>query len=272
MKSNIFVRFLYILFFIASCSQAPKADMELISMEKVIDNQDAKTSPIPKSNSLSDLKIIKNAECRFKVANADSIVRLTESVMAKYNGYVSDMRFQHTTHTLENELTARVPQQHFDTVLAEISNFAEFVDYKNISSTEVSEEYIDLEARLKTKTAVKKRYEAILRTKAKTVEEIFLAEEKLRELQEEREAAQARLAYLGNKVALSTIKVNLYETVSHKEEPETYIQSYGSKIKESLGFGWNLLKGIFLGLLYIWPLLLLGLAVILYIKRRKKRT
>ncbi|MBQ0740603.1 DUF4349 domain-containing protein, partial [Aquimarina celericrescens] len=88
----------------------------------------------------------------------------------------------------------------FDIVLDSICKTAEFVDFKNISTIDVTEEYVDITSRLKTKVEVKQRYETILRTKAKTVEDILMAEEKLSKLQEEIESAQGRLKYLGSKV------------------------------------------------------------------------
>ena len=181
------------------------------------------------------------------------------------------MRFQHNTVTLENRCTIRLPQQHFESVLFELSKYATFIDFKNINSEDVSEAYIDLQSRLNTKLSVRARYEAILRNKVKTVEDILLTEEKLRKLQEEIEAAQGRLKYLNSKVALSTINIDLYETVSHVKEPETYIQSYSSKIKESLSFGWNLLKNIFLGILYLWPLWFILLAFLIFWQYRKRK-
>ncbi|WP_394747179.1 DUF4349 domain-containing protein [Spongiimicrobium salis] len=280
MKSNTFIGILSVFLLLGSCSQSSKYELENVSLEKVAENQDynsiaRESTSAPErtqADLLSNLKIIKNASCRFKVANVDSITQLMQSLIKRHNGYISDMRFQQNSHSLENRCTIRLPQQHFESVLFELANYAEFIDYKNINSEDVSEEYVDLQARLNTKLRVQARYEDILRNKARTVEEILQTEEKLRRLQEEIEAAQGRLHYLSNKVALSTIQVDLYETVSHVDEPETYIQSYGSKMKESLGFGWNLLKGILLGILYIWPLLFILIAVLLSWRYRRRKS
>ena len=279
MKSNIFIGILSTLIFVSSCSQSSKYDLENISLEKVSENKNYNAvvqKPVQNLEQeqvdlLSNLRIIKNAECRFKVSNVDSITQLMQQLVKRHGGYISDMRFQHNTVTLENRCTIRLPQQHFESVLFELSEYAEFIDFKNINSEDISEEYIDLQSRLNTKLTVQARYESILRNKAKTVEEVLLTEEKLRKLQEEIEAAQGRLKYLNSKVALSTINIDLYETVSHVEEPETYIQTYGSKIKESLSFGWNLLKNIFLGILYLWPLWFILLIFLMFWRYRKRK-
>lgn len=43
-----------------------------------------------------------------------------------------------------------------------INSVVEFVEFENITTKDVTEEYIDLETRLKTKQEVKQRYEDIL--------------------------------------------------------------------------------------------------------------
>ncbi len=53
----------------------------------------------------------------------------------------------------------------------------------------MTSEYIDFEARLKTKLAVKERYELILRNKAKSVKDLLDVEEKLQRIQEEIESS-----------------------------------------------------------------------------------
>ncbi|MFD0862744.1 DUF4349 domain-containing protein [Sungkyunkwania multivorans] len=279
MKTKKLMTFLSLGLLIAACSHEPSMKYsENVDMETVAETADANSisseegSLAPKTNTdlLSNLKIIKNAQCRFKVADIDSAVQKARAIVTQHGGYISDMRYQHTNYHLENRFTVRVPQEDFEPVMQQLITLAEFVDFNNVTTKDVSEEYIDLQTRLKTKQEVKARYDEILRSKAKTVEEVLLTEEKLRVLQEEIEAAQGRLKFLSNKVALSTIQVDLYAAVAHKAEPEVYTQTYGSKMKESLSFGWELLSNLFLGLLYIWPFILLTTGIILFFRFRKK--
>jgi hypothetical protein len=223
-----------------------------------------------KNNVDTKLKIIKNANCRIKVKQVEEVTMLAKKIASKYQGYVSDERFTNTNYTKENRFTIRIPQDQFDVVLDSICKLAEFVDYKNISTLDVTEEYIDITSRLKTKLDVKERYEVILRTKAKTVEDILKTEEKLNQLQEEIESAQGRLRYLSNKVSYSTIQVDVYQTVIPKEEPAGYHPHFLDKAKEGLFFGWSIIENLTLLLFYIWPLLLLGTVIFVYFKWIRK--
>ena len=224
----------------------------------------------PKKNTHNDVKIIKNATSRIKVKNVDEATRLAKQITKKYEGYISDERFTNTNYTKENRFTIKIPQQYFDEVLDQVCAVAEFVDHKNISTVDVTEEYVDLTSRLKTKLEVKKRYETILRTNAKTVKDILATEEKLKELQEEIEAAQGRLQYISARVTFSSIQVDMYETVVPKEEPKQYIPGFWDKAKSGLEFGWTAIQQLTLILFYIWPLLLAGVFIFIYFKWVRK--
>lgn len=223
-----------------------------------------------KDNIDTTLKIIKNANCRIKVKDVEEATILAKKMALKYQGYISDERFTNTNYTKENRFTIRIPQGQFDTVLDSICGLAEFVDYKNISTVDVTEEYIDITSRLKTKLDVKERYETILRTRAKTVEDILMTEEKLSLLQEEIESAQGRLKYLSNKVSYSTVQVDVYQTIIPKDEPAGYQPHFLDKAKQGLSFGWSIIENLTLLLLYIWPLLVLGSVIFVYFKWIRK--
>lgn len=216
------------------------------------------------------IKIIKNANCRMKVKSIEDATKVANQIARQYSGYVSDQRFSNTNYSKENRFTIRVPQDNFDTVLDQISELAEFIDYKNISTVDVTEEYIDIESRLKTKKEVKERYEVILRTKAIKVEDILKTEDKLRKLQEEIESAQGRLHYLKNKIAYSTIQLDIYEAITPKEKPSMYSLTYFDKAGKGLSFGWSLVENATVVLFYIWPFIILALVLIIYFKWIRK--
>jgi hypothetical protein len=218
-----------------------------------------------------DLKIIKSANTRYKVKDVKLAMQQIKIIVNKYNAYISDLRFQNDLYRKENRFTIKVPQQYFDIMMDSIVSVAEFVEYENITTQDVTEEYIDIQARLKTKLEVKKRYESILRKNAKTVEDILATEERLRVIQEEIESSQGRLKYLTSKVSYSTIQIDLYETVEYKEEPENYSKTFLSKVKDGFVYGWELIEGFFLGLIHVWPLLLFGIALFIFIKKRLRK-
>lgn len=224
---------------------------------------------------IQPIKIIKNAQSRFLVEDVDSISEIMIDLAKKNGGYVSNMSYNQDPYEKENHLTVMVPSDSFEHFITNASKLALFIDYNNITSQDVTEEFVDLTNRIKVKEEVKKRYEEILRTKTKTVHDVLETERQIQLIQEEIESAKGRLNYINTKSAMSTIEMSLYEKVSHQEHPEVYARSFGNKSKNAFSTGWDMVKNLILGLIYIWPIILiLGITFFLIRRsyRKKKKT
>ena len=266
--------FLVTLLFVA-CNHSEMSDK--LSIESVDVNEnfeaietDASSIEKPKEN-IKNLKIIKSANVRYKVADIKHAMKKIKRIAKNYNSYISDLRFENNLYKKENRFTLKVPAQDFDIIMDSISAIAEFIEHESITTKDVTSEFIDLEARMKTKLEVKERYESILRTKANNVEDLLSVEEKLQRIQEEIESSQGQLKYLSNKVAFSTIQIDLYETVEYKEEPNQYEKSFFAELNEGFVSGWDVLKLVFVGLVYIWPFIVIGIIALIFIKKRIKK-
>ena len=151
-----------------------------------------------------------------------------------------------------------------------ISEGVAYFDRREISQRDVTEEFIDVEARLNAKKELEKRYLELLK-QARNVKEMLEIERELSSIREEIEAKQGRLKYLQSQVSMSTVHVDFYKTTA--EIGVTV--SYGQKIKNALQGGWDGISVFFLGLLYLWPLFVLAISAILvirwFIRRSKKK-
>jgi len=266
--------------FVFACnSEAYKED---VAMEAVDISEEFESTVYGNSNNASqennapvlemyeDVKIIKSATAKYKVDDVKLATAEIKIIAMQYHAYISDLRFQNTLYQIENRFTVKVPQEHFDAMMDSIAGVVSFIEYENITTKDVTEEYIDLQSRLKTKLEVKARYEEVLRRNAKTVEDILLTEDKIRIIQEEIESAQGRLKYLTSKVAYSTIQIDLYETVEYVDEPTSYKKTFGDKSKNGFSYGWNMVESIVLFLIHVWPLLLVGILLIVFLRKRIK--
>lgn len=224
------------------------------------------------SNTMVEKKIIKNANVKFQVKELNTSSKNVEALAKKYNAYVSASNQGTNYNNLYNTITIRVPAVKFEELLSEVLKESIYLEFKNVTSEDITEEYVDTETRIKTKKDIEQRYKEILR-QAKTIEEILAVEAKLAMIREEIEAKEGRLKFLSDNVSYSTIQLELYETVTGQVQPE-----YGflSKLGESVSGGWNGLLAFFLGIVHIWPLLLISTIVLLFIRRwrngRKKKT
>lgn len=89
-------------------------------------------------------------------------------------------------------------------------------------------------------------------------------ERELSNIREEIESRQGRLKYLNDKVSLSTLNVEFYKITA-----ETGVTtSYGRKMWNALRSGFNALSVFFLGLINIWPFIIIILIAVYFIRKQ----
>lgn len=213
-------------------------------------------------------KVIYTAAVRAQVVELDTALARVTQMVARSGGYLSSQHRTNNTYRHEAELVIRLPAGQLQSTLDFLPELAQTIDYQNLDSRNVTAEWIDLETRLQTKRDVRDRYIDILRNRAQKVEDILNAEDKIRVITEEIEAKEGRLRYLRDQVSLSTLTLELYETQEYRATGETYTRSFGSRIGSALAFGWELIQEIVIGLLAIWPILILAGVAIFFLRRR----
>ncbi len=214
----------------------------------------------------SQIKIIRNASLRFQVNDYRKNIRNIETIIKRYQGFVVNSNETRIDNSLQNSLTIRVPSKNLDNLVEELAKQAAYLDYKNISSEDVSTEFVDISARLKAKQSVEQRYLDLLK-QARTIKEILEIENQLRQILEEIESAQARINYINSQEAYSTVSVEVYETRSVIANSN----SFWVRILNALKNGWDILLSIIVGLLNLWPFLLLLPLVIWGFRRLIRR-
>lgn len=225
-------------------------------------------SPAEPGNSATptvERKLIKNGNLQWEAKGKDSVRRAILALLPKYQGYTTRDEDQTHYNQVQTTLEIRVPADRFDALVEEISSGVRAFDHRNISVRDVSEEFVDLEARRKSKRELEVRYLELLK-KANTVEDMLQVEGKLNQVRTEIERMEGRLRYLTNQVSLSTLTINIYEYI---DTPE--VNDDPSEITKALQDGWDILTTLLLFFLRIWPFTLIGLVLIVwYFLRRKK--
>ncbi|MCB0461980.1 MAG: DUF4349 domain-containing protein [Flavobacteriaceae bacterium] len=212
-------------------------------------------------------KIIKESYLRFETNDLDKTYGSILYYVKNNNGFIQSDNANKSYDRQSRNLIIRVPTQNFQSIIDSITTIVDYFDTKQVSLKDVTEEFIDLEARLKAKLELEKRYLELL-SKAQNVKEMLEIERELSHIREEIEAKQGRLKYLNDRVSLSTLNIEFY-----KISAETGVRtSYGRKMWNALQSGFNGLSIFFLGLLNIWPFIIIViLGVYLIRKQLKKR-
>ncbi len=217
--------------------------------------------------TVPEKKVIRTARLSIQVADYEEALAEVKTLIETLDAELVSENEQQYGERLENQMTIRVVPGKLDTLLEALESLAAYVDMKSVNAEDVTRQYIDLETRLASKRAVLERYRELLK-QAKTVEEIVTVEENLRKIVEEIESVEAQLRYLSRQVDYSTVYLTLYE----KTPRPLARRSFWNRVGEGFVNGWGLLKDLAVGLVSIWPILLiLALALGWWIRRRRRR-
>lgn len=219
------------------------------------------------SEELVTPKIIKNGNLRFETDDLEKTYNQVLSLIKKYKGTIQNDSEGKNYNALTKDLTIRIPSQNFDTFIQDISTGVPYFDTKEISSEDVTEEYIDVDSRIKTKKVLEARYIELLK-KATKVSEMMEVEKQLSEIREEVEAKEGRLKYLKNRVTMSTVNLSFYKTIAEKSGATV---SYPAKIWNAIKSGFNGISSFFIWLIEVWPFIIILVALIYLVRKRFKK-
>ena len=162
----------------------------------------------PRANRL----IVKNADLQLTVEHTDiAIDRLTQ-IVGDVGGYIVSSQVWYQSW-LDKEykyasLTLGVPVDQFESAMRRLRDLALTVDDERAGGQDVTDEYVDLESRLRNLEATRDRIRTFL-DQAQNVEEALKVNAELKAVEAEIEAVQGRMNYLFDRASYSTITVQL---------------------------------------------------------------
>lgn len=222
---------------------------------------------LPPKEKVIESKIIKSGNLRYQTDDLDKTYIQIQAVVKKYKASIKNDSQYNDGDGLSRNLNIRIPNENFDAFINEISKGVSYFDRKEISSEDVTEEYIDIASRIKTKKVLEERYYELLK-KANKVSEMLEIEKQLSEIREEIEAKEGRLNYLQNKVSMSTLDISFYKPVAKGQKATV---SYGGRIGNAVVSGFNGISNFFITLLGIWPVIVTLVVLFVLIRKRFKR-
>ncbi|MBI4570861.1 MAG: DUF4349 domain-containing protein, partial [Chloroflexi bacterium] len=164
-------------------------------------------APDPQLQGLLDRKIVQSTSVDLGVEEVgrsfQEIIRVAET----NGGFVASSAFSNVDDEQIADLTVRVPAGSYQDVLAAVRAMGE-VSKESSDANDVTEEYTDLAARLRTLEASEQRYLALL-AQARTIEEILVVQDRLDGVRGQIEQVQGRVNLLDHLTDLATITVHL---------------------------------------------------------------
>lgn len=223
------------------------------------------TNPI-----LDERKIIRSANLTIEVENFDTAFSSIETIITGI-GFVQETNIN-TDRVYDNgevkfyrsgTIVLRVDRSRFDSVLNKLRGIGDVYNYTT-TGEDVTEQYYDIESRLRLLKLEQEKIEAYL-AKLSDLDEIFKAESKLTDIRYQIESLTGKLNKLSSLVDLSTITINLYEKRPGSEaKPLTYGEKLLESLKESLLNVVEFLGDLLLFIVSAIPaLILLGLLILI---------
>ncbi len=258
------------LFFIWSCGN--KANESSVAMDEVTELSELKTPQADakkeakledKQASEYDRKITKTGDINFETKDIVKTKSAIQKQVKALKGYIESDEISTYDERKSNTLTIRIPSSSFDTLINNVAEQATKIDSREVRLSDVTEEHIDLDKRLKTKKELEARYIQLLQ-KATKVEEILKIEEQMGKLREDIESTEGRFRYLNGQVDYSTLNVTFYES-----NPD---YNFWNRIGNGFSNGWETLLTFVVMLANLWAVILLATGIIFFIRYwRKKR-
>ncbi|MBL7924428.1 MAG: DUF4349 domain-containing protein [Bacteroidia bacterium] len=215
-----------------------------------------------------DQKLIRQAHLRLQADTLKRMRMILNQLLLRHKAFIANENEQHYSGTSENTLVIRIPNDQLNAFIDVLCEKANFVERREITSDDIGMEYIDLQARLKAKQEVEKRYLQLLQRAGK-MSELLEVENQLGTVRAEIESLQGRIHYFDNKVAYATLHLSLYELVSAKDSPGP---GFGSRAFAAFQNSFKLLQEGILLLISVWPLMLIpGIVLIIIAAGKRKR-
>jgi hypothetical protein len=300
MKSPI-ILLLVLLSFTLSCSSAnqapPASNMQSArvaqsdSEPKEAVNPTASTSGVmpdkvsydasKAETGVVDRKIIRNADITIEVDSTSEAQHRVTSIAEARGGFVvtSEAKQRQSVdpaqRTTDFKLVVRVPADQFGVALDEIKKLATNVPEEKATGQDVTEEFIDLEARIKTQKALEAQFLGIMR-QANKVEDALEVQRQIADVRTEIERLEGRKRFIENRSSLATITVNIQ---APKPVLVTTPTGVGHSLREAVSESVEVASGLLIffvrfAIVMVPVLLFLGLPtalVVRYFMRRAKR-
>ncbi len=166
-------------------------------------------------------KVIRNATLELTVEDVGAAVQQVQNAADAAGGFVSGSSLStespQATPGPDGKqprprqaatMTIKVPAESFAAVMSKLRGVAKEVRSENSDSSEVTEEYTDLQARVRNLQATEQQYLALL-ARAQAIPDILTVQDRLNQVRLDIEQAQGRIQLLDSLADMATITVNL---------------------------------------------------------------
>lgn len=190
-----------------AASQSPQA----ITVKRYLPPPEAE----PLRQAIVDRRLIRTVDLELAVDDTEATAGRIRDLATSLGGYVGSTDARRRQGILSYSMTIHVPAADLEDAIARIKELASTVDREHLRTEDVTDQVIDLDARLRTLRATETELQALLeesRARQHGLEDIMAVYRELTRIRSEIEQFQAQLESLEKRVSLSTINLVLRPT------------------------------------------------------------
>ncbi len=166
-------------------------------------------SGVPEAQSM----IIKSAELTLKVEDVDVSAKQIDAIRRELGGQVGNSSVSDYYNTRQGDITLWIPSDKFDRALESIKKVALRVTNERITSSDVSAQFVDLEARLRNLHSTEAQYLEIMK-RSGTISDILQVTNVLSQTRQSIEQLQGQKNHLARQVAMSSMHITLTQEIA----------------------------------------------------------
>lgn len=213
-------------------------------------------------------KLIYKANLNMEVEDYGKAQTEIRNLVTLANGYIIEFNENMSQYEQGGTFILKVPASGFSPFLNKLEQVKHESLQRSIQGQDVSEEYVDLESRLKAKQLMEAQYTEFMKKATKSTDLVAFANE-LGSIQESIEQIKGRMRYINQNVSFSTVELRVYQTdesiaVKEKEEQGPLLERASDALKGSLNALSVMFQWIVVILAGALPILI-GAAIILAI-------
>lgn len=224
-------------------------------------------------------KIIRNGNLSLETDAPEETGRKIAGIVDAKKGFVvtSDTQTRAVAGGAERatvNLVVRVPAAQFDATLGEIRQTGSRVVQEKVTGQDVTEEFIDLEANIRTKKALEAQFLEIMK-QSRTVADALQVQRELSTVRGEIEKLEGRRKFLENQTSLSTINITLSPPAAFAASSNGFFYQLGRAFSNGIDAALQIVLFLITAFLALLPIIiLLGVPLWLiyrYLRSRFKR-
>jgi hypothetical protein len=219
---------------------------------------------------LASRLIVRTGQASIEVDSLEPSMAELRRVVQRVGGFVADASVQSGKNQIRSAtLQLKVPASRFDELTQGLEPLGK-LQFVNVAAEDVSEEFVDLTARVVNGRRLEDRLIELLRTRTGKLQDVLSVERELARVREEIERMEGRLRFLKTSAQLSTLSVNLYE-------PAPIVASHPGRsvIGEAFKTAWRNFVGVLAGAIaslgFVVPVVVLGWGALVLAKRYRRK-